>query len=181
MNNETNSNQKFTIFVGGLNFQTSDSNLREFFLSSPQITGIENVRICRRIEGTSKGFGYVTFNNKSSYYQSLTLNGSLLEGKNIRIEPDNGKKMILSDKKVKNKSSNSYSSSSSPVLKEKSNLRPNSSNSSSYSSSYSYSSPSSSYSSYSSESDKKEKKHQKNHRKSKKRKQRDYSDYSYSS
>lgn len=176
MNQENDSIQKFTIFVGGLNFQTDESSLKNFFTSFPQITGIESVRICRRIEGQSKGFGYVVFDNKPSFRQSLLLNGSLLDGKKIRIEVDNSKKIFFSSKNDKKESTISHNSStaSSPVKKKKSNSH---SYSSSYSS-YSYSSSSSSYSSYSSDS---EKKSQSSRRKNKKRKRRDYSDYSYSS
>lgn len=177
MNQETDPIQSFTVFVGGLNFQTDESSLKCFFSGTPHISGIKNVRICRRIEGTSKGFGYVTFNNKFSYIQSLSLNGYLLDGKSIRVEADHSK-LTLSNKKESKKPNNLYASSvtPAPVKKKKSKSHSELSESSSEYSSYSYSS--SSYSAYSSDS---EKRNQNNRHKNKKRKHRDYSDYSYSS
>lgn len=186
MNKEESINQKYVIFIGGLNFKTDEESIKRFFSSKLVNLNIEDIKICRRIEGTSKGFGYINFYDKSLYSKSLSLNGSLLDGKILRIEEQQIKKPILTVKNGKTKSNGkslSRSSSSKFKRKSKSRISSESSDSSTYSTySYSYSNSSAaSYSSYSSDDEVHHKRSKKKHHKSRKRKQKNYSDYSYSS
>ncbi|NP_001280087.1 cold-inducible RNA-binding protein B-like [Callorhinchus milii] len=73
------------LFVGGLNFNTEEQSLEEVFSEYGQVS---EVRIIRdRDTGTSRGFGFVTFESPDDAQDALTsMNGRSLEGRQIRVD-----------------------------------------------------------------------------------------------
>ncbi|XP_037104481.1 RNA-binding protein 34 [Syngnathus acus] len=75
---------KRSVFVGNLNFELNESALRRHF----EVCGaVEAVRLVRdRNTGLGKGFGYVLFESGDSVQLALTLEGSKLQGRTIRVK-----------------------------------------------------------------------------------------------
>ena len=74
---------KKSVFIGNLPFNISEEKVWEFFGTCGQVT---NVRLVRdRKTNLGKGFGYVTFADKSSIELALQLVGSECAGRQIRI------------------------------------------------------------------------------------------------
>jgi nucleolar protein 12 len=74
---------KKSIFIGNLPFNISEEKVWDFFGTCGQVT---NVRLVRdRKTNLGKGFGYVTFAEKSSIELALQLAGSECAGREIRI------------------------------------------------------------------------------------------------
>ncbi|OHT02156.1 hypothetical protein TRFO_30863 [Tritrichomonas foetus] len=72
-----------TVFVGGLNFETNEDSIYAFFR---EIGNIEKIHIFRRVEGQSKGFGYVTFKDMEYAKLALKFDGAILDNHKIRID-----------------------------------------------------------------------------------------------
>jgi RNA recognition motif-containing protein len=72
------------LFVGGLNWKTTDEGLREAFASFGQIT--EAKVITDRETGRSRGFGFVNFVDDSAADQAIAaLNGQELDGRVVQV------------------------------------------------------------------------------------------------
>lgn len=72
------------LFVGGLNWKTSDEGLREAFARFGEIT--EAKVILDRETGRSRGFGFVTFADDESANSAISeMDGTDLEGRTIKV------------------------------------------------------------------------------------------------
>lgn len=71
----------FTAFVGGLAMEVIEDDVKGLFSA-------QNVVSIRLIEddGRPKGFGYVEFGDRQSLVDALNLNGTSLQGRNVRID-----------------------------------------------------------------------------------------------
>ena len=72
------------IFVGGLAWATDDQSLRAAFEGFGQI--VEAKVINDRETGRSRGFGFVTFASSDALTKALSLNGTELDGRSIRVD-----------------------------------------------------------------------------------------------
>ena len=71
------------IYVGNLDYQMSDEDLKSEFSSYGDI---QDVIIIKDHEtGRSKGFGFVTFAEESAVEKALELDGQELRGRQIRV------------------------------------------------------------------------------------------------
>jgi RNA recognition motif-containing protein len=71
------------IYVGNLPFGTSENQLRELF---ERYGPVESVRlITDRDTGRSRGFGFVRMAQKGASEAIEALNGTSLEGRNLRV------------------------------------------------------------------------------------------------
>jgi cold-inducible RNA-binding protein len=89
---ETLVNCKFTrplkmnqakIYVGNLNYQTSEEDLREVFVAYGEI--VETKLIVDSKTGYSKGFAFITFENADSAQSALELNETTLDQRKIKV------------------------------------------------------------------------------------------------
>ncbi|KAF9433258.1 hypothetical protein BGZ76_009687 [Entomortierella beljakovae] len=71
----------YTVHVGNLAFDATDSDIEAFFMES-QITSI---RIMKDFEDKPKGFGYVEFDSLESLKKALVNNGQSLCGRSVRV------------------------------------------------------------------------------------------------
>lgn len=72
------------LFVGGLNWKTTDDTLHSAFASFGQIT--EAKVITDRETGRSRGFGFVTYVDDSAADQAIAaLNGQELDGRQVQV------------------------------------------------------------------------------------------------
>jgi cold-inducible RNA-binding protein len=72
------------IFVGGLSYNTNEIVLQETFAKYGKII---NLRIVRNHEdGSSKGFGFITFSKEEEANASLELDGFKLDGRFIGVK-----------------------------------------------------------------------------------------------
>lgn len=72
------------IFVGGLSYQTDEAGLTTAF---SQYGHIINLRIVRNHEdGSSKGFGFITFRSAEEANNSLAMDGQKLDGRLIGVK-----------------------------------------------------------------------------------------------
>lgn len=72
------------LFVGGLNWKTSDDGLRSAFERFGEIT--EAKVITDRETGRSRGFGFVTFEENEAADTAINdMNGTQLEGRTIQV------------------------------------------------------------------------------------------------
>ena len=70
------------LFVGGINFNTTEDILKECFSKFGEVTQLRLIR--DRETGKSKGFAFVTFNNiEDADKAKLELDGSDLDGRII--------------------------------------------------------------------------------------------------
>jgi RNA recognition motif-containing protein len=72
------------LFVGGLNYATTDDNLREFFAG---VGTVESATvIIDRMSGRSKGFGFVEMATEEEAQKAIDeLNGKELDGRTISV------------------------------------------------------------------------------------------------
>jgi RNA recognition motif-containing protein len=72
------------LFVGGLNWKTTDDGLRQAFERFGEIT--EAKVITDRETGRSRGFGFVTFVDDESANNAISeMDGAQLEGRTIKV------------------------------------------------------------------------------------------------
>ena len=72
------------LFVGGLSWGTTDSDLKEAFASYGEIT--EAKVITDRDTGRSRGFGFVTFARDEDVKTAISkMDGTSLDGRNITV------------------------------------------------------------------------------------------------
>ncbi|XP_069073633.1 cold-inducible RNA-binding protein B-like isoform X2 [Pleurodeles waltl] len=73
------------LFVGGLNFDTNESTLKQTFSKYGQIVDVVVVK--DRETQRSRGFGFVTFDNQDDAKDALqALNGKTVDGRQIRVD-----------------------------------------------------------------------------------------------
>ncbi len=72
------------LFVGGLAWATDDNSLRGAFEAHGSVT--EAKVILDRDTGRSRGFGFVTFESADALNEALSLNGTELDGRSIRVD-----------------------------------------------------------------------------------------------
>ncbi|MAQ64423.1 MAG: RNA-binding protein [Rickettsiales bacterium] len=71
------------IYVGNLDYQMSDEDLKSEFSSYGEI---QDVIIIKDHEtGRSKGFGFVTFAEESALEKALELDGQEIKGRQLRV------------------------------------------------------------------------------------------------
>lgn len=72
------------IYVGNLQWEVSDSDLRELFAP---VGGIENVEVVHGPEGRSKGFGFIEFITPEDAELAVhTLNNHELKGRKLVVQ-----------------------------------------------------------------------------------------------
>jgi RNA recognition motif-containing protein len=72
-----------TLYIGNLQWNTSDEELKEFFSS---IGNVESVKIVKDNEtGRSKGYGFVKMENADEAMEKL--DGKELRGRPLKINP----------------------------------------------------------------------------------------------
>jgi len=73
------------LFIGGISWDTSDEQFREYFL---QFGDIEDALIMRdRADGKSRGFGFVTYKDVASAQKVLFATGLELDGRKLDPKP----------------------------------------------------------------------------------------------
>ena len=80
-NENNNLNKTYTLFVGNLNYQTTEEGLKNFFKEY----GVVSVRIIKNQLGKSKGYGFVDFDSLDNLNKALSKNGKQLDSRNIRL------------------------------------------------------------------------------------------------
>jgi translation initiation factor 4B len=99
------SSETFTAFVGNLNYDVVQGDLDQLFLG----LNVTNVRLVRDRETDEfKGFGYVEFRDAESLEQALARDGSVVQGRNVKVDLANGgrKKNNRNDNRNNNRNSN---------------------------------------------------------------------------
>lgn len=71
------------IYVGNLSYQTTSDALSDAFGSYGEI--VELKLIMDRETGRSKGFAFITFGNSDAAEAALSLNGTELDGRRIKV------------------------------------------------------------------------------------------------
>ncbi|XP_041044277.1 cold-inducible RNA-binding protein B-like [Carcharodon carcharias] len=72
------------LFVGGLNFETDEQSLEEVFSKYGQISEVRVIK--DRDTMTSRGFGFITFENPEDARDALqAMNGKSIDGRQIRV------------------------------------------------------------------------------------------------
>lgn len=71
------------VYVGNLSYQTSPESLSAAFGAFGKVTDVKIIK--DRETGRSKGFGFVTFENDAEAKASLTLNGTDLDGRPVKV------------------------------------------------------------------------------------------------
>ena len=71
------------LFVGGLSWNTNNAGLEAAFSPFGEIT--EAKIIMDRETGRSRGFGFVTFASEADAKKALTLDGTELDGRSIKV------------------------------------------------------------------------------------------------
>jgi RNA recognition motif-containing protein len=73
-----------SLFVGNMNFQTTESDLRELFASFGQVTRIHMAM--DRETGRARGFAFVEMPNDAEAAQAMTaLDGKEVGGRNLKV------------------------------------------------------------------------------------------------
>ena len=80
-NENNNLNKTYTLFVGNLNYQTTEQGLKNFFKEC----GVVSVRIIKNQLGKSKGYGFADFDCLDNLNKALSKNGKQLDSRNIRL------------------------------------------------------------------------------------------------
>lgn len=71
------------IYVGNLPYQTTETDLQQMF---EQFGAIETVNVITDMQtGRSKGFGFITFSSADSAKNSLTLDGTEVNGRRLVV------------------------------------------------------------------------------------------------
>lgn len=80
---------KNKLYVGGLSWGTTNSDLQEAF---EQFGHVEEARVITdRETGRSRGFGFVTFSSQAEAQEALSLDGTTLDGRSIKVNVANDK------------------------------------------------------------------------------------------
>jgi cold-inducible RNA-binding protein len=77
------------LFVGGLAWTTNEAGLREAFSKFGEV--VEAAVVNDRDTGRSRGFGFVTFADADSARKACALNGTELDGRELRVDIANDK------------------------------------------------------------------------------------------
>ncbi|XP_078256091.1 uncharacterized protein LOC144593847 [Rhinoraja longicauda] len=73
------------LFIGGLNFETDEQALEEVFCKYGQISEVRVIK--DRDTHTSRGFGFITFENPGDARDAMqAMNGKSLDGRAIRVD-----------------------------------------------------------------------------------------------
>jgi RNA recognition motif-containing protein len=76
------------LFVGGLSWNTTNTELQQAFEACGAVT--EAKVVSDRETGRSRGFGFVTFEDEESATRAISeLDGSTLDGRTIRVDKAN--------------------------------------------------------------------------------------------
>ena len=83
MSNVTDKDFKTTVFVGNIDFNTDEEELRRYF----EVLGsVDYVRLVREgLTGKSKGFAYVKFQSKESVKKAIELKNRIFKDRTLRI------------------------------------------------------------------------------------------------
>ena len=74
----------FTAHIGSLSFEATEAEIADFFEAAG--ASVKNVRLMRdRETERPRGFGYVEFNDLQSLKSALSLSGSPLCGRDVRV------------------------------------------------------------------------------------------------
>ncbi|KAE8631749.1 hypothetical protein XENTR_v10001291 [Xenopus tropicalis] len=77
------------LFVGGLNFETTEESLEQVFSKYGQVA--EVVVVKDRESKRSRGFGFVTFENPEDAKDAMmAMNGKSVDGRQIRVDQAEG-------------------------------------------------------------------------------------------
>lgn len=72
------------LYVGNLNYNTTEDSLREHFLQFGEVVSVNVIK--DRATGQSKGFGFVEMADEAAADNAISsLNGKELEGRKIRV------------------------------------------------------------------------------------------------
>lgn len=72
------------IYIGNLNFKTTEENLSEKFSQFGKVDSVEIIK--DKTSGLSKGFGFVEMSDdKEAEKAILSLNGKELDGRKVRV------------------------------------------------------------------------------------------------
>ncbi len=71
------------LYVGGLAWATDDAGLKDAFSKFGTIE--ESKVITDRETGRSRGFGFITFADEESAEKALSLNGTELDGRELKV------------------------------------------------------------------------------------------------
>lgn len=80
---QQNPGQDNTIFVGNLNFKTTDASLWAAFEG---IGNLKEARVARDHDGNSRGFAYIQFADSGSAQKALGMSGAEVDGRQIRCD-----------------------------------------------------------------------------------------------
>eukprot|EP00262_Sarcandra_glabra_P016920 TRINITY_DN5647_c0_g4_i1.p1 TRINITY_DN5647_c0_g4~~TRINITY_DN5647_c0_g4_i1.p1 ORF type:complete len:210 (-),score=35.44 TRINITY_DN5647_c0_g4_i1:374-1003(-) len=76
---------EYRCFIGGLSWSTSDRDLKDAFDKFGHL--IEAKVVLERFSGRSRGFGFVTFEDKKSMEEAIdAMNGADLDGRSITVD-----------------------------------------------------------------------------------------------
>ena len=84
-NNSKNLNKKYTLFVGNLSYESTEKDLLNFFKGCGNVS----VRIIYNLNGKSKGYGYVDFDNQENLNKALLKNRQQLNSRPLRLDIEN--------------------------------------------------------------------------------------------
>ena len=76
-------NDDLSIFVGNLNYDTTEQTLRNFFESCG---AVKDVRLGKKPNGRSKGFAHVEFEKIGSVKKAMALKDSELDGRQLNVD-----------------------------------------------------------------------------------------------
>jgi len=82
----------YKLYVGNLDFKTTEEELIEFFSSVDEEGSSSNVGECNIVtgqDGRSRGFAFVTMMTDEAGEKALELNGQELNGRNLQVKPPN--------------------------------------------------------------------------------------------
>jgi RNA recognition motif-containing protein len=72
------------LFVGGLSFNTTQSDLQQAFAAHGSV--VETSVISDKMTGKSKGFGFVTMSSEAEAQKAIeAMNGRSLDGRNLTV------------------------------------------------------------------------------------------------
>ncbi|KAB0805474.1 hypothetical protein PPYR_02444 [Photinus pyralis] len=97
--------EKFVLFVGQLNFKTTDEQVRQYFRKAGLVDG---VHLSKFRNNVSRGYGFVRMKDEAGFKKALKLHNSTLDDRQINVEvankPSEKKKSTLpKPKKSKSK------------------------------------------------------------------------------
>lgn len=77
-----------TVFISNLSYEIDESKLRAVFEKEP---GFKDIRIIKKWDGKSKGYGYLDFENKEHAEKALKLDRTLIDGRPCFISENKDK------------------------------------------------------------------------------------------